>query len=1071
MTKKYLILFLLFLISSSFYTQTDNLTRFYRNEPKGDIQYRRESIMNGNRVRTLFDNVGQIGHWPNQPSGEWPSGSGHSYEDGICVLIAAEVTAPGTGQKIHPLETYYREWVDKDPVTGALWTLTPVPGYANPQSIKPAISGDPKSWPLYWPDKMTDLNDPGWAGKWSGYFGKGITNSDFETFFIMDDSKDKEFTRLPFLFFPIAADSDRGGLGIRVETRGFQWSHVLAENLIFWHFDIINISDNDYSNASFGLYTDPGVGGTNDSGDDCASFDTKLDIAYAFDGNGKGLPDGWATGMYGYAYLESPGNGSNGKDDDEDGLVDERRDDGIDNDHDWIGFSDLNGDGKWNPELHEPLNDDVGLDGIGPLDEGYTLPDQGEGDGLPTSGAYPVATEFPGEPNVDKTDKDESDQIGLTAVSIYRLGDGGVGGGWPKDDETMWMKMVAGTFDTSLQNSNISMVFASGPFPLFKNKRERFSMALMFGNNLEDLIFNKETVQQIYNANYNFSKPPSKPKLTAVPGDGAVYLFWDNKAEASVDKFLGYQDGDPTKGYKKDFEGYLIYKSTESAFNDAKIITDSKGNPKYWKPLAQFDLKDGIKGPDPVGINGARFWRGEDNSLQHSFKDTLVNNGQRYYYALVSYDMGDPNYGTKGLQPTECTKIINEDFAGTIQFIDINCAVITPNAPATGYVPAGLQNPESVKRVEQGLGTGNIKLDILDPAQILAEANYKVTFNSTGEMPKYKTSTFEIHRMLNGKDSVLIAGLDTSNIGSGRPTPVFDGMSVTVNNDTTILPIPDKTNWIVGKSNINLVITADNTSRGMPWPNDYQIEFFDTPQDTGFINAPAQLFIKMPVNLKITNLYTGKKNKIAIKDMDGTGTLTFGDEIQILEFIGTQTVGNSRIAWKVGYNRPADPGAAVVEPVLGDKFQIKISKQFLTGDYFSFALKAPSVDNAIAKTQLSNISVVPNPYLGAAIWERKNLNSTGRGERKIDFINLPDNCTIRIYTMAGALIKTLRRGYTGVFNNIPAIRNDKESNSLDGALSWNLVSEDGMDVAYGVYIYHVDAPGIGEHIGKFAVIK
>ncbi len=38
-------------------------------------------------------------------------------------------------------------------------------------------------------------------------------------------------------------------------------------------------------------------------------------------------------------------------------------------------------------------------------------------------------------------------------------------------------------------------------------------------------------------------------------------------------------------------------------------------------------------------------------------------------------------------------------------------------------------------------------------------------------------------------------------------------------------------------------------------------------------------------------------------------------------------------------------------------------------------------------------------------------------------------------------------------------------------ISWNLVTEDGMDIAYGLYIYHVDAPGIGEKIGKFAIIK
>ncbi len=86
---------------------------------------------------------------------------------------------------------------------------------------------------------------------------------------------------------------------------------------------------------------------------------------------------------------------------------------------------DLNGNGLWDSEENEPLNNDVGQDGVGPFDLQYIGPDEGEGDGIPTDG----------EPNFDKTDKDESDQIGLTSLSIYRFGDGGTGGGWPKDDE------------------------------------------------------------------------------------------------------------------------------------------------------------------------------------------------------------------------------------------------------------------------------------------------------------------------------------------------------------------------------------------------------------------------------------------------------------------------------------------------------------------------------------------------------------------------------------------------------------------------------------------------------------
>ncbi|MEK7670818.1 MAG: hypothetical protein AAB344_01175, partial [Bacteroidota bacterium] len=84
-----------------------------------------------------------------------------------------------------------------------------------------------------------------------------------------------------------------------------------------------------------------------------------------------------------------------------------------------------------------------------------------------------------------------------------------------------------------------------------------------------------------------------------------------------------------------------------------------------------------------------------------------------------------------------------------------------------------------------------------------------------------------------------------------------------------------------------------------------------------------------------------------------------------------------------------------------------------------------------------------------------NLFRAGRGERRIYFVNLPAKCMIRIYTIRGALVQTLEHDAT--------VENGQEP--------WNLVTKDGMDLAYGIYIYHVDAPGIGEKIDKFAIIK
>ena len=92
----------------------------------------------------------------------------------------------------------------------------------------------------------------------------------------------------------------------------------------------------------------------------------------------------------------------------------------------------------------------------------------------------------------------------------------------------------------------------------------------------------------------------------------------------------------------------------------------------------------------------------------------------------------------------------------------------------------------------------------------------------------------------------------------------------------------------------------------------------------------------------------------------------------------------------------------------------------------------------------------------AVSWEPKHIYQSGRGPRKIDFINLPSKCTIKIFTLAGYLVDTI------------------EHNDLNerGAESWDLLSKDGLEIAYGVYLYHVDAYELGvETTGKFAVVK
>lgn len=1017
--------------------------QMFRDEQKGNIIYRKKGMLDGNLVRTVYQNTGEVSDWftgvVSGPHGEWPKGTGHRSLDGLGLLIGAKVKitdALGREQFITPIESAYREEMDVDPITRDIWGLEPVPGYVYPQSTKPGVNIDKSTFPEQWPRSIfydlygtNESEIQKWDGYWYGYFGRGVSNAQLETYFVVDDSKDKEFTRIPYGYYPIKADSARGGLGLRVEVRGFQWTHVLAEDIIFWHYDIVNISDNDYDSTVFGFYADPSVGSVSND----AKFDRTLDLAYAWAPNGKGLPDNYKTGYYGHSFLESPGNATNGIDDDEDGMIDERRDDGIDNDGDWVDYTDVNKNGKWDSD--EPLNDDVGKDGVGPFDPQYKGPDEGEGDGKPTLG----------EPSFDKTDKDESDQIGLQSAYIGLLSDKGPNGIWPKNDPVMWKAMTGGFQDTSIKSANISMVFASGIFPLKRNRRERFSIAILFGDDLPDLIFNKRTVQDIYNANYNFAQPPLTPTLTAVAGNKKVYLYWDDVAERSYDRFLK----------QFDFEGYLLYRSSEPEFQDIKVVTDSRGQARYWKPIQQWDLVDSIKGPDPVGINGAHFWRGDDTGLQHSFIDTTVVNGTRYYYALVSYDRGvvptklDPFYGpTGGLTPSECTKIISEDFNGTLKFVDQNCAVVTPNAQAAGYVPAQIEgNTASLK---QGIGTGTMSVNIVNPNAVFEGYTYQIKFDSTGGLPNYKTTSFNLLRTASASTTV-----DTvfKNVKVNGTTPPFDGLTVTIKNDTVVAINDTATGWVPGsKTNATLTAAVDRSfsAINVAWPADYEIRFFSTKQDVAaFADGP---FIKDSVNFTITNITSGYRNKFLIQDMDLNGKFSTGDSIRILDGYVDDT--NFKICYNFAYNFRLWT-TAPIPPTEGDKFVIKTKKPFAGGDYFEFKSRSSRMENSLAKNQLDKISVVPNPYVVAAKWERRTLYQSGRGDRKIDFINLPSECTIKIFTITGALVKTLEK--------IPSVTN--------GSLSWDMISDDGMEVAYGLYIYHVKATNVGEHIGKFAVIK
>ncbi|MBI5214929.1 MAG: hypothetical protein HY960_04195 [Ignavibacteriae bacterium] len=1177
-------------------------------QPFSDPTLRRLGYHTGNRIGVSFYNDGQVAGFNTglDIRGEWPLGSGENYI-GDCIPLVGVEFVDARGETLHSV-TISRgprnnQSNEKHPVYGYFWGWNPRPGYLNPNAQAIAMSHMPNTWPIEGWFDQPDWKDPNGVTQWNGYFGRGITNADQESYFVADDQWDDEFNSY---YRPDTANLSRNGMGLKMNVRGFQWSSFLAEDCLFWLYDITNEGTNTYRKSVFGTVVGTLAGGDGDSQDDLGFFDVNDAITYSWDSDGKGNK-GQKVGYVAYAFLESPGNpydgidndgdspdpnspmfvitdfdstiysvGSkvvlidpttyvrtihtvsaavetvyslgvqfiikpgkgfreghiasiingvstphpsayDGLDNDLDGVVDENQaihyetrirrnqpavkyknfrtgagvsdpliDEQRDNDKgtmalNWVRYPDGttaqimhwsgDEDGDW-----DAANDDVGSDGVGPLDNDYFGPDLDgtEGNGVPDQG----------EPNFGKTDPDESDQIGLTSFNFFNIS----ASPDMANDLILWDRMKPGRFDVIPQQpQDGDFIYASGYFPMRPKQVERFSVALLFGADYEDVVRNKKIVQQIYNAGYKFPQPPRKPKINLTEQNGKVVIYWDGRLTENSRDFI-------TK--KKDFQGYKIYRATDVGFRDARQITDAKGVLAFDKPIAQFDLKDTISGyfaPSAellAQVGGTTYWLGSNTGIMNKFVDSTVVPGQRYFYAVVSYDGGDSKLN---IFPSENSKFIFQTNTGEI-LNDDNTGYITPGAPPIGYVEA---KPSNLTKADGFRATGNAWVEIVDDKKVIDGKKYQIVFqdsgvqhytlnwslvdnttpdtvliNSTGEtkivspgdsvtVPVNDTIT------INGESyfstaSTFTAGYDTliahDTTYSGN-TLIKDGFKVQMMNDKEI--IKDTL-----KSKFEGALLTDfqqytfapffwaetgraSTYNGRRVPYNYQFEFYNTIVDTSvadtlYPNTSTNRKPAIPITFKVKNLTTG--NYIDVVYFT-TGSISVIHNIWFKEVIN----GKKYRTWRVNFNYKS-----VVPIEQTGTLSIYTLKPFSTYDSYTFTMVGPHIDKPKAATLLDEIKVVPNPYVVMHDLEPRllSLQQSGRGERFIRFTHVPPGSTISIFTVRGELVRKLTHDYLSV-----------------GDVKWNLRTEENLDAAYGVYIFVVEAPEIGTKTGKFALIK
>jgi hypothetical protein len=114
----------------------------------------------------------------------------------------------------------------------------------------------------------------------------------------------------------------------------------------------------------------------------------------------------------------------------------------------------------------------------------------------------------------------------------------------------------------------------------------------------------------------------------------------------------------------------------------------------------------------------------------------------------------------------------------------------------------------------------------------------------------------------------------------------------------------------------------------------------------------------------------------------------------------------------------------------------------------------------IVGTNLDDIKVVPNPYIGSAEWNNPTPSDVSQWEHKLQFINLPADAKIKIFTLDGDFV-----------DEVFASQNVSGTYSGASVAEWDLITRNNQEAAPGIYLYVVQSPSLGEKIGKFVIVR
>jgi hypothetical protein len=520
--------------------------------------------------------------------------------------------------------------------------------------------------------------------------------------------------------------------------------------------------------------------------------------------------------------------------------------------------------------------------------------------------------------------------------------------------------------------------------------------------------------------------------------------------------------------------------------SDPEIITDGYGTPMFKKPIYQCDIVDDRYGFTDFGlVNGTGYNLGTESGINHIFIDNTVQNGRTYYYAVVAYDYGAPDIGP-GISPSENNAVIELDDFEQIRSIGKNVAIVEPHQYASGYIP-----PTVVTEESDLLGSGTISPFIRAQGSILDGHKYFVTFgvdtistvSGYDKGFQYVTNEIFVHDETDSsfiryqEDTSKYIGTnlfyrDSSNYWTLNPnslvsTDVFDGIQIEIDPDVEIPEFSySKSGWITGNG-IMRVTPSESEGIKMPWK--YQIVFTDSDSayvgvassgtvrdETGSsigsdkIMQPALSFYVQNTSF-VDSLGQYDIMDVAIHDVNGNDSLDiYEDRIFVGAPAGSRWRGT---AFVIDFQLTTES----TFPKPGDVYQLDWNRPFFETDTLRFTIETnDSLDQVDLKNGMDDIKVVPNPYVMTNMMEGAVTNPFLNQRRRLLFTHIPADCVIKIFTVSGVFVDEI------LVNNTPE----------NGTIHWDMQTRENLEIAAGMYIYHVESNQTGDSkLGKFAVIK